>query len=217
LKKYLIIGILVVTAGIIIGVWYSVYADPAGFWKSFRPNLLANVIGVSVAVIIGIPVGIMVNQFMMRHHLQRDLTVVRDLLEEVKKEITGHANPLVRLISTFVAMKFLSETTANTSTAATSKGIPKIDMSSIVLVDVSGKMFVSNQTVIAVREIPLLIRISIYYSRVSELNNLLKQSAGSPLDMRIDELANSIELDRAQLVTEVEQAIRRLTGSATTG
>jgi hypothetical protein len=65
--------------------------------------------------------------------------------------------------------------------------------------------------VIAVREITLLIRLSIYYSHVSELNNLLKQSAASPLDVRIDELANSLELDRAELVTEVEQAVRRLT------
>jgi hypothetical protein len=207
----LILGILVVTAGIIVGVWYGAYADPSGFWKSFRPSLLANIIGVSVAVIIGIPVGIMVNQFMMRHHLQRDLTVVRDLLEEVKKEITAHANLLVRLLSTFVGIKLYVERPFTQSTASTPTPIPKIDLSSLMLSDVSGKVFIGNQIVIAVREIPLLIRLSIYYSHVTELNNLLKQSAASPLDVRIDELANSLELDRAVLVTEVEQAIRRLT------
>jgi hypothetical protein len=219
LKKYFIGGaaVLVVMAATFCGVRIAASADPSGFWKSFAPSLLANIIGVSIAAIVGIPAGIMINQFMARitthRHYRHQVSEVRELLRQVKIELDMHGTPLFRITQGFTS--FQASIAAQPTQLTVSR---VIDVTAMMLRDSSGQMFIkSSPSVLSIDESVILFRVTSYYSRVTELNNLLTWRGQSPQppalwDRRIEELGNAIGFDRLQLDYEVQQVVARLTG-----
>jgi hypothetical protein len=210
--------ILLMIIAIFLGVKYSAESWN-DFWKTFMPSLLANAIGVSVAVIAGIPVGFMINHLVAGHaetrRVHRQIGEVRELLEQVRMELSLHATPLIRITQSFSNIK--AATTNNLQPTAPTATPSAVDFSQMMLRDVAGKMFIENPNVISVGESSLLFRVGSYYSRAAELSNLLTwriQSPKSPesWDRRIEDLGNSLGLDRLHLDYEVQQAVTRLTG-----
>jgi hypothetical protein len=79
-----------------VGGWlFYRQSQQANFWNAFVPNLWANIIGVSIAAIVGIPTGIMVNSYVnsIAESKQRksQRTEVIGLIERVSAEVSGHS------------------------------------------------------------------------------------------------------------------------------
>lgn len=102
----LVFGILAVA---LYGLMRSA-ATYSGFWSAFMPSVWANLIGVSVAAIIGIPIGILINQYFLglavEESRRKKVAQVRDLLELVRQEVDLHSGQLQRLGQFFPSQRF---------------------------------------------------------------------------------------------------------------
>jgi len=209
LTKYVVISVsVIVIVGMIYGVKHSANVQP-DFWKSFVPGLWANIIGVSVAAIIGVPVGFAINHYVVRiterRHHDHQVAEVRQLLEQVRLELNLHFATLSRLSQSFTAIK-------------TGTAVPLgVDVSTLVLQDIFGRQFIGNHSVLDIGESLALFHLSAYYARVEELNRLLAwriQDTQHPetWDRRIADLTDSVSLARVQAEYETQQVVARLTG-----
>jgi len=177
------------------------------FWKSFVPSVWANIIGVGLAAIIGIPIGFVINHFVAKagehRHFKQQVNEVRQLLEQVRNELTGHFQTLFQITQAF------------TPQAGTAKSLA-IDISTLRLPDAFGTRFLAHPSVLSIKEGLLLSRVSGYYGHVAELNRLLSARIQSmqpeTWDQSIARLSYSMSLERGDLEYEVQQIITRLTG-----
>lgn len=180
------------------------------FWKSFVPSVWANIIGVGLAAIVGIPIGFLINHFVARasehRHFQQQVDEVRQLLEQVKNELTGHFQTLFQINQAFAPQA-----------GGTAKSLA-VDISTLRLPDIVGTRFLTSPSVLSIHEALLLFRISGYYGRVAELNRLLNartQSAQPETwDQSIARLSYSMSLERGDLEYETQQVTARLTGGS---
>lgn len=217
MNRYVVVSICVLAVVLVAayGVHSSAKSNP-DFWKSFVPNLWANVIGVSVAATIGIPIGFAINHYFItitehRHH-GRQIEEVRQLLEQVKLELDLHSATLFRLRQIFTGVAAATTFTLASPTAA-------MDVSILVLQEVFGKQLIGNHSVLEIGESLILFQIGSYYERVGELNRHITwriQDTQQPerWDTRIAALTDSVSLSRIQTEYEIQQAVIRLRQTA---
>src|SRR5437667_8077913 len=137
------------------GVKHSADTVP-DFWQSFLPGVWANIVGVSVAAIIGVPIGFLINHYVVtiteRRHHTRQVAEVRELLEQVRLELNLHLGTLSRLGKLFTA--------TNTGTAiAQPLGA---DVSMLVLQNVFGRQLLGNRSVLDIGESLVLFQVGNY-------------------------------------------------------
>jgi len=214
LRNYVIIGgsiLLIAIVGVFYGMRYSAHAVP-DFWRNFTPNLWANIIGVSAAAVIGVPVGLAINHYVVRiteqRHHRRQIEEVRQLLEQVRFELNLHFVTLARLSQIFTTVR--TETEKALTLGA--------DISTLVLQDQIGRQFMSNHSVLDVGESLVLLQVSIYYARIGDLNRLLTFRIQAPTpgaenwDPKIADMTDAVASARVQADYEIQQAVARLTG-----
>jgi len=208
LKKYLIAGAFLV---VIVVMVYAVrhYGEVLpDFWNNFIPGVLANITGVTIGAIVGIPVGFAINHYAAtvaeRRHHDRKVTEVRQLLEQVRLELNLHNATYPRLTQSFMNTKM-------------GTALPAAEVSMLLLGTTFGRQLIGNRSVIDIGETLTLFEVSGYYGRVEELNRLLAlrmQDTQHPenWDAQIANMANFVSFARNQADYEIQQAVERLTG-----
>ena len=216
---WLVLLALALTTLILVGLRHSANAY-SEFWSSFVPHLWANVIGVSLGAMIGIPVGISVNHFFLtlaenRAHRQR-CREARDLLQHVRQEVDSHLLTLPSLMQWFPAtLDQASVPPGRTQGTQTTKASPEV-IASLSLQEISGRRALSDRVLFEVGESLVCFEVSNYYARVGELNRLLnfriqygEQRPGT-WDRAIQGLVQTVWIARQQVGLEIEHAIGRL-------
>jgi hypothetical protein len=217
LKKNTAAFIFVAIALIIVGTIYGVRVSAAtqsDFWGNFVPGVWANIIGVSIAAVIGVPVGFAINHYVVtlteRRHRRQQVDGVRGLLEQVLFELNLHSATLSRLAQNF----------ANTTTGGTSITLG-IDVSTLVLQDMFGLQLIGNHDVLAIGESLVLFQVSSYYARVGELNRLLTFRIQDPQpdkwDRKIADITYSVSFARGTVEYEIQRAVTRLAAGIANG
>jgi len=169
----LLCGLILIAAVIVLGMRYSAQTY-GGFWISFIPNLWANMIGVSLGAVIGIPVGLAINHYFLtisetRTRRER-VGQARDMLQHVQREVNSHLPILQRLGQLFPA------TLDQAVPIAQGTLIPRVtaeQVASLLLPDAAGRRALSDRLLFEVEESLVCFEVSNYYARVSELNRLL--------------------------------------------
>lgn len=208
---------LLLLGGVVYGVRHSAEAQP-DFWRSFIPGLWANIIGVSIGAIVGVPVGFGINHYVVRiterRHHERQVSEVRQLLEQVKNELNLHLALLPRLTSIF------SVVAQSPTTAVQAGQQPSIlgeSISSLMLQDTFGKQFMGNRSVLDAGETLVLFQVSSYYTRVWDLNRLLafriQDARPETRDRKIGETAYTVSTARIQVEYEIQQTLTRLSAN----
>jgi hypothetical protein len=211
------IGILAVIIGLVVwGVMHYSGAQP-DFWKNFVPGVLANIIGVGVGAIVGIPIGLAINHYVAafgeRQHHERQVVEVRSLLEQIRIELNVHFTSLAQIS----ALSLSSKSGLQIPTTALTPLIAASEIGSLTLADASGQQFISNRSVLEIGEMQVLFHVSNYYTRLSDLNRLLAwrvqdQKNPETWDRKISDLAYTLSSMRAQLDYDIRQALTRLAG-----
>lgn len=222
---WLVLLILALITAILIGLRHSATAYP-DFWSSFVPNLWANVIGVSLGAMIGIPVGLTVNHFFLtlaenRAHRQRS-SEARDLLQHVQREVDSHLLTLQSLVQWFPAtLDQASAPPGRTQGTQTTQVTPDV-IAGLSLQEISGRRALSDRVLFEVGESLVCFEVSNYYARVGELNRLLnfriqygERERPGTWDRAIQGLIQTVWIARQQVGLEIEHAIDRLSRQAT--
>jgi hypothetical protein len=226
LKKYLTIGgciLLVVIAAVSYGVVHfgNVQED---FWRNFVPSMLANVVGVGVGAIIGVPIGLAINHYITvfsgHQHLRQRIAEVRELLEQVRVELSAHHTRLTQLSAVFpIGVQATPITVAAQPTAPQAsqnlRNLTAADVIPLMLTDAVGQQFLSNRSVLEIKETQILFHVSNYYTRVGDINRLLawrSQDQAHPenWDGRISDMVFTLASTRAQLDHDIQQTLARL-------
>jgi hypothetical protein len=212
------LGLIVLIA---VGLRFSA-STYTGFWMSFVPNLWANVIGVSLGAVIGIPVGLGINHYFSvlaenRARRQRS-SQARDLLQHVQREVNSHLPTLQRLGQLFPATSD-QPTTVPQATAApiTHPPVTPEIVASSFLQDASGRRALSDRILFEVGESLACFEVSNYYARVGELHRLLnyriqygERERPGTWDRAIHGLVQTVWIAQQQVGLEIEHAIERL-------
>jgi hypothetical protein len=227
LRTYIIIGIVVlllIIAVVIYGIFHFGSVQP-DFWKNFVPGMLANIVGVSIGAIVGVPVGLAINHYVasfteQRHH-RRQIIEVRQLLEQVKTELSIHLTRLTTLSTLFPLGSATQTSSVNISPATpTQQTMPRPQMGAadvipLMLTDTSGQQLIGNRSVLEIGEMQVLFHVSSYYTRVSDINRLLSWRSQDQLhpetwDGKISDLAYTLSSTRAQLDYDIQQVLTKL-------
>jgi hypothetical protein len=227
LKTYIIIGIcvlLLIVVAVIYGILHFANVQPE-FWKNFVPGMLANIVGVSIGAIVGVPVGLAINHFVAsfnegQHH-QRQAIEVRQLLEQVRTELSIHLTRLTTLSTLFPLGSVAQTAPVNISPATpTQQPMPRPQMGAadvipLMLTDTSGQQLIGNRSVLEIGEMQVLFHVSNYYTRVSDINRLLSWRGQDQLhpetwDGKISDLAYTLSSTRAQLDYDIQQVLTTL-------
>ena len=216
--KWLNIGVfLLLSAGVAIGILYSSRYYPDTFWPSFFPNLWATVIGVSLAALVGIPVGFAASRYVMqltaRHNQEHQRKQTRELLEQVEQEVRSHAGALQALSGRFWAPS------AQTASDAPG-GPPAPQIGSFLLQDIFGRQFLSSRAPLELGESLITFQVGNYYARVWDLNRLLTwriQTTENPeqWDQSIQGVLQVTSATQSQVDFEIRKAIERMGAGAT--
>ena len=210
---------------IIVVVHYS-GAQP-DFSKNFIPGVLANVVGVGIGAIVGIPIGLAINQYFAvlgerQHHAQQAIEV-RSLLEQIRIELSVHLTRLAQILALFPSSKSGLQTSTllfaqpELTPKQATQPIPASEIGGLMLANASGQQFISNRSVLELGEMQMLLHVSTYYTRVSDLNRFLawrvqdQQNPGT-WDGKISDLGSTLSGMRAQLDYDIQQALTRLGG-----
>ncbi len=175
---------------------------------------MANIIGVSIGAVIGIPVGIAINHHMIalaeRRSFQSELSGVKTLMLQLDVELKSHPLKLQRM--TGFAQLYNNPQAPTVQTGAAPVGT--IDVQGFFLQDSIGRQFLSSSEIARVGEQSVVPRVSSYYWSVENLNKLLQlymQTAGS------QDVAKNIAVMAATVVNtpnevgyELEEAIKRV-------
>lgn len=227
-RRFLWIGLsgLALIIVIVVGLTHSA-SIYTGFWASFVPDLWANVIGVSLGAIIGIPVGLAINHFFLtitekRTRRQRS-SEARDLLQHVQREVNSHLPTLQRLGQLFPATLDQMTTSAqSTATQIAQVPVSPEVVASLLLPDASGRRALSDRILFEVGESLTCFEVSNYYARVGELNRLLnfriqygERERPGTWDRAIHGLVQTVWIAQQQVGLEIEHAVARLSRQAT--
>ena len=196
-----------------LGVWRSANRLP-DFWGAFEPSLWANVIGVSVAAIVGIPIGYAINHYFLKLSEQQNhrkmVIKVRDLLRTVGEEVNLHSGNFQSLGQLFPPEGSPSGTPQQNSAT----------IASYILRDMFGRQFMADRSGFDVGEPLIFFQVGNYYTRVGELNHLLErriQDTQQPevWDRSIRNAIQSTWIAQQQVGLEIQHAIERLDNAAT--
>lgn len=209
-------GVFLVLALLVsYGVWRSSIRFP-DFWHAFEPNLWSNIIGVSVAAIIGIPMGYAINHYFFKlseqQHSRHQINKVRDLLQLVAQEVNLHSGSFQALGQLFPPEGTQSSTQLQPINPATIAGY--------LLKDMFGRQFLKDQSAFDIGESLICFEVGNYYTRVGELNHLLElriKDTQQPevWDRSIRNVVQSVWIAQQQVGFEITQAIDRLSATAT--
>ncbi len=200
----------------------------SGFWDAFVPSAWANVIGVSVAAVVGIPIGFAINHYVLKLAEQRrwheQVAEVRGLLQHVKAEVDLHSGTLLQLGQVF-PLKTESATSREIPPpekgSQTTQPIPTPDIvATLFLQDVHGRRAISDRNLAEIGESLVIFELSSYYARVGELNRLLSfriQYGTHPgaWEREINSSVSMLWTGQAHAKLEIDQAIERLGKQAT--
>jgi hypothetical protein len=200
--------------------WHSA-ASHSGFWDAFVPSAWANVIGVSVAAAIGIPIGFAINHYVLRLAEERkrrtEANEARDILRQVKAEINVHPATLQRLAQFFPAAP--NPRDEQSKATQTTRAAVTPDIATLLLSDVQGRRAISFRSWYEVDESLVIFDISNYYARAEDLNRLLNLRVQHPAESGYDRVINSflptLWVAQEQVRLEIDQAIERLGKLAT--
>lgn len=203
-----------------LGLWHSA-TSYSGFWAAFVPSLWANVIGVSIAAAVGIPIGFAINHYVLKLAEERkrrtQAAEARDMLQQVKAEINVHPATLLRLGQFFPATANPQEEQAKATQTAQIAATP--DIATLLLSDVHGRRAISFRSLYEVGESLVVFEVSNYYARVEELNRLLnfrvQYATQSGWDRVINNLLPTLWVAQEQVRLEIDRAIERLGKRAT--
>jgi hypothetical protein len=193
----------------------------SGFWDAFVPSAWANVIGVSVAAAIGIPIGFAINHYVLRLAEERkrrtEAAEARDILRQVKAEINIHRPTLERLGQFFPAARNPQEELSKDTQIKRVAVTPDVAM--LLLSDVQGRRAISFRSWHEVDEPLLVFDISNYYARAEDLNRLLNLRVQHPTESGWDRVINNLLptlwVAQEQVRLKIDQAIERLGRQAT--
>jgi hypothetical protein len=221
------IGLIVVAVvgGMVFGFVHSASAG-AAFWAAFVPSAWANVIGVTVAAVIGIPIGFAINHYVLRLAEERERRTranqARELLQHVRAEVNPHSEKLLRLARLFsrgspAPDQPLAPVPGSQTTGPSSS--PEI-LATLFLQDVIGRRAISDRNLFEVGESLAVFEIGNYYARVGELNRLLNfriqyATHQGAWDREISGLLATLWVAQEQVKLEIDQAIERLERRAT--
>jgi hypothetical protein len=172
IRKVVIIVIITLCVGIGIGLFFA-SRSVCGFWNSFFPNFFSNIIGVSLAAIIGIPTGLAVNQHFVeqtegkRHKAQ--VILVKDRLITVKTELEGHIR-LFNHVATIFSPAVTREGSAQNPPAVQ---IPPSEIVNCKFPDIVGTNFLMDNSALDIGEATLVSTLSLYYFNLKALNETL--------------------------------------------
>ena len=214
--------VVVVIGGIALGFRHCALAY-SGFWTAFVPSAWANVIGVSVAAVVGLPVGFAINHYVLKLAEQRrwskQVAEVRDLLQHVKAEVSLHSGMLQQLGQVFPLKTELvtsGETPPPEKGSQTTQPISTPDIvATLFLQDVHGRRAISDRNLAEIGESLVIFELSSYYARVGELNRLLSfriQYSTHPgaWEREINSCVAMLWTGNAHVNLEIDQAIERL-------
>jgi hypothetical protein len=200
---------LLIVALLGLGGWlFHRQSQQPNFFEAFFPNLWANIIGVSIAAIIGVPTGILVNRYVHtageRKQHQRQRTEVAGLIERVSTEVSGHSTDLQYLVGLFTKGP---QTTSKSAGKLTPQAL-----AGVVLQDVFGQQFLAAKSPLEAGESVLIFEVGNYYARVQELKGLLNlrmQDAAQPSvwDAPIENQARVLISQQAQMDFRLKKAV----------
>jgi hypothetical protein len=212
-----------------VTVAYGLYhfSSQPDFWKNFVPSMLANIVGVGIGAIIGVPVGLGINHLVAklgeeRHH-QHQVAEVRQLLEQVRTELSVHLTRLTQIAALFPlgeaslqAPQIVPSPTMQ-SNPPTAPQLLAADVIPLQIPETAGQQLIGNRSILEIGEMQALFHVSNYYARVSEMNRLIAWRAQDQMhpggwDRKISDLAYSLSSTRAQLDYDLQQVIAKLNG-----
>ncbi len=195
----------------------------SGFWAAFVPSAWANVIGVTVAAVIGIPIGFAINHYFLglaeQQKRRQQVLKVRNLLQLVGQEVSVHSGSLQALGQLFppeggrigTQPRVQQPRAGQTPLAA----IHPATVARLLLQDMFGRQFLEDRSAFEVGESLISFEVANYYVRVGELNRLLElrtQQAQQPdiWDRSIQNVVQSVWIAQQQVGFEIKHAIDRL-------
>jgi hypothetical protein len=210
-----------------LGLWHSA-TTYSGFWAAFVPSAWANVIGVSVAAVVGIPIGFAINHYVLKLAEQRrwreQVAEVRGLLQHVKAEVDLHSGTLLQLGQVF-PLKTESPTSREIPPpdkgSQTTQPVSTPDIvATLFLQEVHGRRAISDRNLAEIGESLVIFELGSYYARVGELNRLLSfriQYSTHPgaWEREINSCVAMLWTGQAHVKLEIDQAIERLGKRAT--
>lgn len=209
MKRWALVAVVGLTllGAVTYGVVQSASRLP-GFWGAFEPSMWANVVGVSIAAVLGIPIGFAINHYFMGLAEQRNrgmkITKVLALLDLVRQEVAGHSGVIMELQSGIPRAGVGDQPTASVVVGSNAR-----------FRDVFGRQLIQDRDPAEIGETLISFELANYYFKVAGLNRLLdlratsSQQSGAWDGLITNELG-SLWGVLQQVEFEIQQAIDRL-------
>lgn len=204
--------VVLILVGVVLGLWHTASTHP-GFWDAFLPSFWATVIGVSLAALIGVPTGFIINNYVLRSAEKRrhgQLVVkAQELLAHVSSELKLHEGTLQQLAVVFPWAQSTQNALAST-TSVSADTVANCRLSNVFL-----RQLLSDTTLFEIDEPIVSFQVGNYLARVDELNQMLGwriQDTQHPQtwDQTIANVARTVWVVHIQVNLEIQNAIKRL-------